>query len=833
LSESLSRTKASIWRPEWLSRLSLDLRYSARALAKKPGFTAVAVLTLALGIGANTAIFSVVNAVLLAPLPYKDSARIVRVFSSHEAFKGFSLGIPLGDAAQVRDEIHALDGIMVYDPNTQNLTSEGEPESVETARVSNNFFDFLGTGPALGRLFGEGEHAPGTERVAVISDSLWRTRFGSSPQVLGKLVRLDGKDYAIVGVARPSFQYPSIDTKVWLPLAPTPKEAADHDMHSHQALSRLRGGFTLQQANEELKDLAARIDKANPNEFKGWILFATNLQENLVERVRPALLILFGAVTLVLLIACANVANLLLTRGWQRHKEMALRAALGASRWRIARLLFTESVLLAIFGGLLGLALANWGVEAFRKLAPAGTPRIVDVHADWTMATFALVSAIVVGILFGILPAMQAVRWDPNSALKETGTSNSPGRQRVRDALAVLEIALALPLLVGSALLVRSFSSLIHSPAGFRTDHLITMSMELPEAAYPEEPPDKRALFARRVLEEVRAVPGGDEAAISNFVPLSGGSSITSGLHLEGEPEPARGTGSIKNDSVSPSFFKVMGIPLLRGREFTEQDDAKATKVVIVNETMAREFWHGGDPFAKRMVFGTGVRGLKTRTNTPEGTTYYQVVGIVKDVRDVNLGKPPRAEYYYPIAQVPSARVSLLVRAKQDPEKLVSAIRERVWSVDKDQPITDIRTMEAMVAKSVAEPRFRTVLLGAFAALGTVLALIGIYGVVSYAVGMRTREIGVRVAMGAQRNDVLNLVIRHGLGIAAVGVAIGFAAALALTRFLSALLYGVTARDPWTFAGAAVLLTCAAVAACIVPATRATRVDPLVALRHE
>jgi len=800
----------------------LDLRYSARALAKKPGFTAVAVLTLALGIGANTAIFSVVHAVLLAPLPYKDSARIVRVFSSHEAFKGFSLGIPLGDAAQIRNEVHALEGLTVYDPGNLNLTGEGEPQSVEGAEVSNNFFDFLGTGPALGRFFAEGEHTPGANRVAVINDSLWRTRFGSDPHALGKVVRLNDQDYTIVGVTHPGFQYPTNDTRVWMPLAPTPKEAADHDMHGHQALSRLRGGFTLQQANEELKDLAARIDKANPNEFKGWNLFATYLQENMVERVRPALLILLGAVTLVLLIACANVANLLLTRGWQRHKEMALRAALGASRWRIARLLLTESVLLAVFGGVLGLALANWGVEVFRKLAPAGTPRIAGVHADWTMAAFALTCAVLVGIVFGIFPAAQATRWDPNEALKETGTSSSPSRQRLRDALAVLEIALALPLLVGSALLVRSFSSLIHSPTGFRMDHLITMSMWLPEAAYPEEPPDKRAWFARRVLEEVRAIPGVDEAAVSNFVPLSGGSSITSGLHLEGEPEPARGVGSVKTDSVSPVYFRVMGIPILRGREFTEQDDAKAAKVVIVNEAMAREFWHGGDPFATRVVFGT-----------PEGTTYYQVVGVVKDVRDVNLGKLPRAEFYYPIAQAPSARVSLLVRAKQDPEKLVSAIRERVWSVDKDQPITDIRTMEALVAKSVAEPKFRTVLLGTFAALGTVLALIGIYGVVSYAVSMRTREIGVRVALGAQRNDVLHLVIGHGLAIAALGVGIGLLAAFALTRFLASLLYGVTARDPWTLASAAVVLTAAALAACFVPANRATQVDPLVALRHE
>jgi putative ABC transport system permease protein len=810
------------WRPEWASRLWLDARYAVRTLGKKPGFTTVAVMTLALGIGANTAIFSVVHAVLLAPLPYKDSARIVRVYSANDAFKGFSLGIPLGDAAQIRNEVHALEGLTIYDPNDQNLTGEGEPQSVETARVDGSFFDFLGTAPALGRFFAEGEHTPGVDRVAVISDVLWRTRFGSDPHALGKTVRLDGEDFTIIGVARAGFQYPTNDTKVWMPLAPTPKEAADHDMHGHQALSRLRAGFTLPQATEELKDLAARIDKANPNEFKGWTMLAVNLQENMVERIRPALLILLGAVTLVLLIACANVANLLLTRGWQRHKEMALRTALGASRWRIARLLLTESVLLAIFGGLLGLAFANWGVEAFRNLAPAGTPRIASVHPDWTMAVFGLGGAVIVGILFGILPAAQATRWDPNAALKETGTSSSPGRQRLRDALAVLEIALALPLLVGSALLVRSFSSLIHSPTGFRIDHLITMSMDLPENRYPEAQEEKRSWFARRVLEEVQAVPGVEAVAISNSVPLSGSMSITAGLQLEGEQEKVGVGNNIKVDSVSPSYFSTMGIPILRGRTFTEQDDAKAAKVVIVNETMARDFWKGGDPFATRLAEGG-----------PRGLTYYTVVGIVRDVRDLNLGKPPRAEVYYPAAQAPSWRVSLFVHTRQDPEKLVPAIRERVWSVDKDQPITKIQTMEAAVAKSVAEPKFRTVLLGTFAALGTILALIGIYGVVSYAVSMRTREIGVRVAMGAQRTDVLHLVIGHGLTIAAIGVAIGLAAAFALTRFLASLLYGVTARDPWTFAAVAVVLTAAALAACVVPAHHATRVDPLVALRHE
>ena len=820
MAEGRKSTGLVAWCAEWLGRFWLDLRYSSRALAAKPGFTAVAILTLALGIGSTTTIFSVVNAVLLAPLPYRDSTRIVRIYSANDAFKGFSMGIPLGDAAQIKREVHALFGLAVYDSGKRTLTGEGEPQSIETAEVDQSFFDFLGTGPALGRFFAEDEHSPGANRVAVISDAFWRTRFGGDPKVLGQNVRLDREDYRIVGVARAGFEFPSRGTVMWLPLAPTPKEAADHDMHGHQALARLRGGFTLGEANKELGDLAARIDQANPNEFKGWTMSAVNLQENTVEQVRPALFILQGAVALVLLIACANVANLLLARGWQRQKEMALRAALGASRWRIARLLFTESVLVALIGGCLGLILANWGIEAFRKLAPAGTPRLANLEADWTMAAFALVCSVLVGVAFGILPAAQAARSDPNAALKETGTGVPPGRRRFGDVLAVVEIALALPLLVGSALLVRSFSSLLHSPTGFRMDHLVTMRLDLPESGYAK--PEQQSLFARRVLEEVRAVPGVVEAAVSKSVPLSGLMAVSAGLRIEGNPETKAGLEDIKFDSVSPSYFEVLGIPILRGRAFKEQDDAQAMRVAIVNETMARQFWKERDPLGTRIVDAG-----------PGGVSYWVVVGVAQDIRDVHLGKPPRAELYYPAAQAPGLRFSLLVRAKQDPEKLVPALRERVWSVDKDQPITGIQTMEALVAKTVAEPKFRSVLLGAFAALGTVLALVGTYGVVSYAVGTRTREIGVRMAMGAEPNDIVGLVIGHGLAIAAAGVALGLGAAFLLTRFLSILLYGVAARDPWTFAIVAVLLTAAALAACMIPALRAARVDPLVALRHE
>ena len=816
----IKETTRGAWGWEGFGQIFADMRYGTRSLRKHPGFCAVAILTLALGIGANTAIFSVVRAVLLKPLPYKDSSEMVTVYSRNEAFKGLYLNMALGDLGQVEKEARSFSGFMFYDQASKNLTGQAEPQAINIAHTGDNFFGFLGTSPQVGRFFVQQEHHSGNNEVAVISDAFWHANFGADPGILKKKLRLDGRLYSIVGVAQAGFEFPARDTAVWLPASPTLAESQDHGDHSYEVLARLRKDATLQQANSELQAVSEQIEKENKSGFGGWRMYAANFQEFAVSDARPALLILLGAVMLVLLIACANVANLLLTRGSERYREMALRTALGASRWRIAQLLMTESVLLSLAGGVLGLALAVGGVQAFRSLAPEGIPRIEELHPDWTMALSAMLCAFFVGILFGILPALQAARCDPQAGLKESATGAAPPRQRLRDAFAILEIAMALPLLVGAGLLVKGFTSLTRTAMGFRTDHVLLMSVNLPETKYPKD--QQQLFYAREVLENVQGVGGVETAAVSHFYPLSGMLPLSAGLRVEGEPASSQGIGNIETNSVSAGYFQTMNVPILRGRGFTAQDDESAQLVVLVNETMARQVWKGRNPIGSRLL------GIESKKGLP-----LLVVGIVGDTRDVTLSEAPRPNLYYPLAQAPSANLNLLIRTKGDPAALAPALRERIWSIDKDQPITNVQTMESVLAHSVAEPRFRTILVGTFAVLGVILAAIGIYGVVSYSVSLRTREIGVRVAMGAQKKNVMQLVVGHGLRIAATGIAIGLAVAFSLSRFLASQLYGVSSRDPWIFSGITLVLASTALLACWVPACRATKVDPLVALRYE
>ena len=816
----VKETTRDVWDREWLSHFFADIRYATRSLLKHPGFCAVAILTLALGVGANTAIFSVIHAVLLKPLPYKDPSQIVTVYSRNEAFKGLYLNVSLGDVEQVKREAHSFSGFMIYDEASKNLTDQGEPHEINIADTGDNFFDFLGASPQVGRFFVEPEHHSGSNEVAVISDALWRTNFGADPGILTRKLRLDGNLYSIVGVAQAGFGFPARDTAVWLPASPTLAESQDHGNHTYEVLARLRQDATLQQANNELQAISEQIERENKSGFGGWRMFTANLQEYTVSDARPALLILLGAVMLVLLIACANVANLLLTRGTQRYREMALRSALGASRWRIAQLLVTESVLLSVAGGVLGLALAGGGVQAFRSLAPEGIPRIEELHPDWAMALSSMACAFLVGILFGILPALQAARCDPSAGLKEAATGAAPTRQHLRDAFAILEIAMALPLLVGAGLLVKGFTSLTHRSMGFRTDHVLLMSVNLPETKYPKD--SQQLFYAKEVLETVRGVGGVETAAISHFYPLSGMLPLSAGLKVEGEPASSPGIGNIETNAVSADYFQTMNVPVLRGRGFTPQDDENGQLVVLVNETMARQVWKGRNPIGSRLL------GIESKKGLP-----LLVVGIVGDTRDVNLSEAPRPNLYYPLAQAPAAHLNLLVRSKDDPAKLAPVLRERIWSIDKDQPISNVQTMDRVLAHSVAEPRFRTILVGTFAVLGVILAAIGIYGVVSYSVSLRTREIGVRVAMGAQGKNVMQLVVGHGLRIAAIGITIGLAVAFSLSKFLASLLYAVSSRDPWIFSGITLVLAATSLLACWIPARRATKVDPLVALRYE
>jgi len=808
------------WGWEWLWRIFADIRYASRSLLKHPGFCVVAVLTLALGIGANTAIFSVVHAVLLKPLGYRDPSQIVIVCARNEAFKGLFLNVSLGDMEQVKKEAHSFSDFIIYSEGSKNLTGEGEPQAIDIADVGNNFFDFLGASPQIGRFFAEEEHHPGNDKVAIISDDLWRANFGADLAILQRKLRLDGELYSIVGVARANFGFPTKDTEVWLPASPTLADLQDHGNHNYEVLARLRNTATLQQANQQLQAVSEQIEKENKSGFGGWKMFAANFQEYTVEDARPALLILLGAVMLVLLIACANVANLLLTRGSQRQKEMALRTALGASRWRIAQLLIIESVLLSLAGGALGLGFAVAGVQVFKAMAPQGIPRLEELQPDWLMAVSAMFCALLVGVLFGILPALQASRWDPNAALKETATGAAPSRQRLRDLFAVLEIALALPLLIGAGLLVKGFTSLTHSARGFRTDHVLLMSVSLPENRYPKD--QQQLLYARELLDKVQSVAEVASAAISHFYPLSGMLPLSAGLRVEGDPSGDKAIGNIETNSVSADYFRTMNIPILRGRSFTNQDDENGQQVVLVNEMMARQVWKGRDPVGTRLL------GIEAKKNVP-----LLVVGIVGDTRDVTLSEAPRPNLYYPLAQAPASRLNLLVRTKTDSAKLAPMLRERIWSIDKDQPITNIQTMENVLAHSVAEPKFRTSLVGTFAVVGMLLATIGIYGVVSYSVSLRTREIGVRVAMGAQEKNVMQLVVGHGLRIAIMGIAVGLVGAFSLSKFLESLLYGVSSRDPWIFVGVTMILAATSILACWIPARRATKVDPLVALRYE
>jgi putative ABC transport system permease protein len=799
-----------------------DVKFAVRSLARTPGFLLVAVLTIGLGVGANTAIFTAVNKILLAPLPYKDSAHLVRIFASTPMFKGLPLGISMGDGAEIAKRARSIDSLTMMQTDSLTMTGSGDPKSLGIMKVSGNFFEELGARPALGRLLDENDQTAGSERVAVLSDGFWRERFGADTKVVGKTLRLGEKDYQIVGVAAASFR-PFYEEALWIPLAPSAKEKADHQMHMYFSVGHLRPNATVAQAQAELDTLGAAFEKEFGAPDKNWGFYVQDLQESVVGRIRPAMLILLGAVTLVLLIACANVANLLLSRGWSRQKEIALRAALGASRVRIARLLITECLVVSLVGGGVGLLFALWGVDALRAGAPKGIPRIDQLRPDWTMLVFGLVCAVICGILFGILPALEAAKLDPNTALKEGGILGTRSRSRLRDSIAVLEISLALPLLIASALLSQGLFRLLHTEPGFRTDHLVAMSVTLPEDKYSDAA--KQRQFVEQVFDATRTVPGSEGVAMETVGTLSGTRAKMSGLGIKDSSGTEHSYDNISFNSVSPGFFRTMGISVIRGREFTEQDrgGAGSAPVVLVNQSLAKKLAGSQD------VVGMHISGQDEKGQSNWNT---EIVGVVGDVRDANLHDAAEPEIYYPILQEPATNLTLCVRSKNDPLNLISALRSRIWIVDKNLPI-EAQTMDELIRTSVAQPKFGTALLNAFGILGVILALVGIYGVVSYAVSLRTREIGVRVALGAKPGDVLNLVIGHGLRLAGFGIAIGLVAALVLTKFMASLLFGIRAYDPLTFIVAPVLLAGVAIMACYIPARRAMRVDPMVVLRYE
>ncbi|MCA1818147.1 MAG: ABC transporter permease [Acidobacteria bacterium] len=807
-----------------LGDLGQDLRFGLRVLMKQPGFTAIAVVALALGVGANSAIFSVVNTVLLRPLPYQDPGRLVLVFEDNTK-RGYPRDTPApANYFDWRDQNRVFEAMAAMAEVSLNLSGDGEPERLDGHRVSASLFPILGVSPQLGRWFSAEEDQPGAGRVVVLSDALWRRRFGGDRGIVGKSITLNGAGFQVIGVMPAGFQFPSREDQFWIPIAFTQQQAARRGSHYLDVVARLRDGVTLAQARAEMTTIAARLQQQYPEENTDVGAAVVPLQEQLVGKIKPALLVLLGAVGFVLLVACANVANLLLARAAARQKEIATRIALGASRLRLVRQLLTESVLLAAVGGGVGLLLAAWGVRALKAFIPDTISQAKEIAIDVRVLVFTLLVSLLTGLVFGLAPALQATRFNLNETLKEGGRDSASGSRgnRIRAALVVAEVAISLVLLVGAGLLVNSFMRLRGVDPGFRPANLLTMRVVPSPQKYPDLA--RHTAFYTELLRRVEALPGVRSASVASQIPLIA-QGDSEGLLFEGRPDPPAGEPNIvATRVVSPHYFETMGIRLLRGRAFTDRDRADSPSVAVISETMARRYWPGEDPLNKRFSFG--------RARTDED--WVTVVGVANDVRQFGLDAEVKPQVYIAYPQIDGFYPRyLIVSTSVEPHGVASAVRGAVWEVDRDQPVSDVLTMEEVLGESIARQRFSTLLLGVFAGVALLLAAVGIYGVMSYAVAQRTHEIGIRMALGAQTRDVLKLAVGQGLKLVLVGVAIGIVASLALTRLMASLLYGVSATDPVTFAAITLVLVGVAALASYIPARRATKVDPLVALRYE
>ena len=797
-----------------------DLRYGARMLLKNPGFTSIAVITLALGIGANAAIFSVVNAVLLRPLPFKEPERLIMIRETKiPQFPEFS--VSPGNFLDWKRRNTVFERLVAITAPSFNLIGTGDPEQLSGMRVTEGFLVMLGAKPELGRDFLPEEDQPGRNNVVILSHGLWQRRFGGDPKIINQTITLSGRIYTVIGVMPATFSFGGRETALWTPMGFTPEDAENHGGHFLSAIGQLKPGATLEQARSEMSAIAGQLAQEYPDANAGWNVKLLPLQEFIVRSVETALLVLLGAVAFVLLIACANVANLLLARAAGREKEIAIRTALGAGRARIVRQLLTESALLALAGGVAGLLLAKWGTDLLLKLAPQNLPRMSDVSLDGRALAFTAAVTLLTGLIFGLVPALQASKPNLTETIKDAGgrgATEGGRRQFVRGSLVVLEMASALLLLVGAGLLIKSFWRLQRIDPGFNPNNALTASVTLPSRKYPEE--NQQSAFFQQLLEKVRALPGVQAAGASNVVPLGG--DYVLGFVIEGRPPLPPGAGQSTNYyAVSADYFKAMGIPLLRGRVFTEQDTRNSTRVAVISESMAKRVFPNEDPIGKRIHV----------TNGP--TVFREIVGIVGDVKHYGLDQDTTLQTYEPYTQQPFSSMTLVVRTAGDPTNLTSAIRNQVLSIDKEQPVSGVRTLEQRVSTSIAQQRFSMLLLGVFAAVAMVLAAVGIYGVLSYAAAQRTHEIGIRMALGARAGNVLKMVIGQGMKLALAGVALGSGAALALTQLMKRLLFGVTAADPMTYVVIALSLTLVALFACWIPARRAAKVDPMVALRVE
>ncbi|HEY6333672.1 MAG TPA: ABC transporter permease [Blastocatellia bacterium] len=807
-----------------------DLRYSVRLLIKSPVFAAVAIIALSLGIGATTAIFSVVNAVLLKPLQFRGPDRIVQIWGKFDR-----QGIPQNwisepEFADLRAQARSFESMAAYVPGGANLTGTGDPVRVNRTLVSASFFPLLGIDAARGRVFIDDEDRPGANNETILGDALWRSHFGADPSVVGKTVELSGQSYVVVGIMPRGFSYPD-KTDMWSPIGLGAANPEDRGSHSLDLLGKLTPGVTHQQASSELSSIANALLNQYPKYYgndSGWGLYAVPLKVQLVGDTRSAMLVLLGAVLFLLLIACANIANLLLARATVREKEIAVRAALGAGRGRIVRQLLTESVMLALAGGTIGFGLGYAAVRAFVAFGPKATPRIAELAVNWPVLGFAVAVSFLTGLVFGLVPAVQLSRTDLNHSLKESGRAQSRSRGGLRNVFVVSEIALAMVLLAGAGLMIKSFGRLMAVPLGFNPGHLLAFRIALPEKAYPED--SRVGNFYDRLLDSLRSIPGVESAGAISRLPLSG--SYASGKTIiedtSAGPGLPRAMGRypfIEADRrvATPGYFESLQVPLLEGRLFTPFDNVDGPRVVIIDENFARTFWPTADPLGKRVLIG----------GTPDKPDWGTIVGVVAHVRHYGLEKEGREQIYFSLDQEPANTMYLSVRTHGDPLSVTGAIRSAVSSLDRGEPMYEVNTMDQLLSNSIAQPRLLVSLFVAFAGVALILAVVGIYGVMSYSVTQRTAEIGVRVALGARKMDVLRLVFFRGLVLTIAGLAIGLGGAMALTRLMGGMLYAVRPTDPATFAAISAVLAVAALSACAIPAQRATRVDPMVALRYE
>jgi putative ABC transport system permease protein len=812
-----------VWRWRLLENFAIDVRYGLRSLRRSPGFTTIVVLTLALGIGANSAIFSVINTVVLRPLPFPNASQLADLGARSTLFDFEHLGVSLPDIADIRATSTSFSNLAPYQLSSKEMTGDGKPERIEGADISEDFFPDLGVKPLLGRIFVSSDMQLGSHAV-ILSYALWRERFGGDASAIGRTLRLDGERYTVIGVM-PDFSRTDFatDSKVWTAFSPTREQLTARQNHYFNVLARLKPHSDIAQAQKELDTIAARLASAYPDADKGWSFRATPLRKYLLGDAQKPLLVLFCSVGFVLLIACANVSNLFLSRGWSRRRDFAIRTAIGGTRGALLRQLAVESVLVALMGGVCAFFMALWTVRGIRAILPPDVPRIQDIRIDSEVGWFTLGASLLAALLSGFVPALLSSRQDVSAAIKEggSGTGSGRGHNFLRQMLVVVEVALAIVLLIGATLAMQSFARILRVDPGFRPDHLITMRIDFPKFRFAK---DQSVHFVQQVLESSRAIPGVEAASAGLVFPLGDAVAETTFDTKEPTNDTSSSQRMARSNLVEPDFFRTFGIPLLAGRDFNADDRKEKSPVFIVNEAFARKVFGSVDVVGKRLF-------AAREANLP---AWGEIIGVAGNVRDLDPGAEAKPEIYGPFMQTGhAAGVFLAFRTKPEPLAIVAAIEDRIWALDKDRPVTSIKTIEKQMEENTGAPRSQSVLLGIFGGLGFALAIVGVYGVMSYVVSQQTREIGIRMALGADREKVLRMVIVHGLKLTLAGVVIGVGVSLMLTRFMGSQLMGVSATDPVTFGGVALLLIVVAVAACFIPAQRAMRVDPMVALRYE